>query len=463
MFNSQQSSILSEQELHLLLSSEQTGYGGIFPLYSLIAVANIDIKQKISDLSTLILQLSSSPLGSAVILNNSIESHVQCDSLIQLLKEREDLQIFWLGELPSMAIDLPSFDHCQSTQHLQQATEEWQHNSLTLFNRWLKHYKTGLISEYPPAKRPKQLQGLDNLYIYTAEQSLTNIHDLQLLIIDLNTPNLRLMEVLNNLMNLKQRPFLMLYGKMQANLSHALYDLTNSLGFTILASLSHIPNTQQSRQILISLFSKIYLKHLIQQQKTDISAHPLFLIDHHTGQIGNKPSALLCPYGMSQKQISSIKLDSDANKIVNVKSIFDWFPDGVNYDRALLLAERLSGGKNQIDLYIKYPQSIAKPSPFFSLIVMARLNNSKIYWFIEDTQSLSIDMLMSLPISDIIFSKTLALQLFDTPSQYLFDFIQAAQQQTIRLGAVMEFNKVSIDALSLHGIEFTLDPHTSEF
>ncbi|WP_413693332.1 hypothetical protein [Psychromonas sp. KJ10-2] len=462
MFNSQQSSILSEQELHLLLSSEQTGYKGIFPLYSLNAEDNFDVTQQISDLSALTLQLNSSPLGSAVILNNSIESHSQCDSLIQLLKEREDLKIFWLGELPSMAIDLPTFDYCQSRLQLQQAVKEWQKNSLTLFNHWLKHYKTGLISAHPHVTQPEQLQGLENLYVYTAKQSLTNIDDLQLLIIDLNTPDLRLMEVLNNLINLKQRPFLMLFGEMQANLSHALYDLTNSLGFPILASLSHVPNTQQSRQILIRLFSKIYLKHLIQQQNTDITALPLFLINHDTGQTHHQPAALFCPYGMSQQQISSIPLNRNANKIVHVKSIFDWFPDGVNYDRALLLAERLSGGNNQIDLYINSPQSIAKPSPFFSLIVMARLNNSKVYWFIEEAQMLSMDMLMSLPISDIIFSKALALQLFDSPSQYLLDFIQAAQQQTIRLGASIEFNKVSIDALSLHGIEFILEPHNSQ-
>ncbi|MGJ8580958.1 MAG: hypothetical protein ACSHWR_01450 [Psychromonas sp.] len=459
MFNSQQSSILSEQELQLLLSSDETDYQGIFPLYALINVADIEIKQHIPDLSSLTLQLSSSPLGSAVILNNSIESHAQCHSLIQLLHDREDLTIFWLGELPSMAIDLPTFDYCQSLQQLKDVVFDWQNNSLSLFNRWLMSYKTGLICETPSTTPPPQLQGLHNLYFYNAKESLTDLHDLQLLIIDLNTPNLRLMEVLNNLINLKQRPFLLLFGDMQANLSHALYDLTNSLGFPILASLSHTPNAQQSHQILVSLFSKIYLKHLIQQQRTDISARALYTIELSTGKINNIPKAMFCPYGMSQQQISSIDLDEHANKIVNVKSIFDWFPDGVNYDRALLLVERLGGGKNQIDLYLTDPQSIVKPSPFFSLIVMGRLNNSKVYWFIEDSQSLSIDMLMSLPISDIILSKTLALQLFDTPSQYLLDFIDAAQQQTICLGACMEFNNISIHALSLHGIEFILDPH----
>ncbi|WP_160061854.1 hypothetical protein [Psychromonas sp. L1A2] len=463
MLKGQQSALLSEQELQLLLNDKQTQESSVFPLYSMIENAVfVDITyHTIPDVETLTLLLSTCPLGSGVILTELIEQSPHCHSLLQLLKERADIHIFWLGELPSMAIDLPHFDYCQEDEKLIESVEYWKIFSNRLFEDWLNSYRVGLICETPYCLQAEQLNGLNNITFYSTQQSLNEMGNLQLLMINLNTPQLRLMEVLNNLISLNQRPFLLLYGDIQANLSHALYDLTNSLGFPVLASLRKTPTTQQLRHILITLFSKIYLKHLVQKQIENLSEQPLFVLDNINGINEKDIKSIFCPYGLNKNQMLNLKSAAHVRKIINVQSIFDWFPDGFNRDHALILINELGCSDSQIDLYLKYPQSIVKPSSMFSLIVMARLNQSRVYWLVEEAQNFSIDMLMFLPISDIILSKALATELLDTPSQYLLDFIEEARQQNIRLGIAMEYNSVSVNALSLYGIEFIIDQRTT--
>lgn len=463
MLKGQQSALLSEQELQLLLNDKQTQEKSVFPLYSMSEnPIFVDINyHTIPDVDTLTLLLSTCPLGSGVILTELIEQSPHCHSLLQLLKERADIHIFWLGELPSMAIDLPHFDYCQEDEKLIESVEYWKIFSNRLFGDWLNSYRVGLICETPYCLQAEQLNGLNNITFYNTQQSLNDMGNLQLLIINLNTPQLRLMEVLNNLISLNQHPFLLLYGDIQANLSHALYDLTNSLGFPVLASLRRTPTTQQFRHILITLFSKIYLKHLVQKQIENLSEQPLFVLDNINGINEKEIESIFCPYGLNKNQILNLKSAANVRKIINVQSIFDWFPDGFNRDHALILINELGCSDGQIDLYLKHPQSIVKPSSMFSLIVMARLNRSRVYWLVEEAQDFSIDMLMFLPISDIILSKALATELLDKPSQYLLDFIEEARQQNIRLGIAMEYNSVSVNALSLYGIEFIIDQRTS--
>jgi hypothetical protein len=468
MVKRQQSALLSEQELQLLLNDEQTQNETVFPLYSISGTPSfVDIDyQVVTDVETLTLLLSTCPLGSGVILTEIIEQSPHCHALLQLLKERADIEIFWLGDLPSMAIDLPHFDYCEYNERLIESIQYWKSSTHHLFEHWLNHYRVGLICKMPHCLQVEQLNGLNNLTFYDAQQSLHGISNLQLLIINLNTPDLQLMDVLNNLISLNQRPFLLLYGDIQANLSHALYDLANSLGFPVLASLQTVPTTQQSRHILVTLFSKIYLKHLVQKQIENLSAQPLFLVNNINDSNNIHPinekevESIFYPYGLNKKQILNLNSASHIRKIINVQSIFDWFPDGFNREQANTLIDELGCGDSYIDFYLKHPQSIVKPSSMFSLIVMARLNQSRVYWLVEEAQNFSIDMLMFLPISGIILSKALATELLDQPSQYLLDFIEEARQQNIKLGTAMEYNSVSVNALSLYGIEFILDQRT---
>ena len=357
----------------------------------------------VSDVETLTLLLSTCPLGSGVILTELIEQSPHCSSLLQLLKQRDDILIFWVGKLPSMAIDIPHFDYCEENEKLVENVQHWKISNNSLFKQWQNNYRIGLICENQNHLHVEQFNDLKKLIVYNAHQSLYEISNLQLLIIDVDTPKLHLMEVLNNLISLNQRPFLLLYGDIQANLSHALYDLTNSLGFPVLASLTKTPTDQQFRHILLTLFSKIYLKHLVQKKIENLSAQPLFLTDN-TNHPNNKiqKESIFCPYGMNKQQILALNNKPNVRKIINIKSIVDWFPDGYNRDQSSLLIEQLGCANSGVDLYLKHPQSITKPSSVFSLIVMARLNQSRVYWLVEEEQDFSIDMLIFLPISDII-------------------------------------------------------------
>lgn len=452
MPKNQHSTILSEQELQLLSCVEQPQHDAIFPLHSITETDQfIDIECKqIDTVEALSLLLSASPLGSGVILTECIEYSPHLNSLLSLLKQRLDIHIFWFGELPSMDIDLCFFDYCQDMRHLKDRIKHWEKNNLSMYSAWLSAYRVGIISEFEFAEKPVPLDELNDIKIYNAQQATNNIKNLQLLIIDLNTPKLRLIEILKSLIKSNESPFLLLYGDIKNNLTHAVYTLVNNLGFSILACLNHTPTAHQYKHILVALFSKIYLKHWVNDHIDNLAAQAIYNLSSHDVEF------IFCPYGMSQKQITKINCPYKTTKIIHIQSVFDWFPDRLNRDDAPKLVLSIGCAPNSIDFYITQPQNISQTSPSFTLMVMARLNNTRVYWLVEDEQDFSLDMLMFLPISDLIITKDLADQLLDQPSENLLNFLEEAKQQHIRLGAVMEHNSVSVNALSLYGIDFLL-------
>jgi len=452
MPNNQHSSVLNEQELQLLVSAEKPKYSTLFPLYSMVEYRTfVELNcNTIIDIAAIVLQLSASPLGSGVILTNAIEASVHSERLLKVLKKRADIKVFWVGSLPSMAFDLPSFTYCHSHEQLEIRVKSWESNNLILFNAWQRSYKVGIITELNSTSEPLVLNHLSSIKTYNAHQAIQDIKDLQLLIINLNTPKLRLVEILNNLSADNQTPFLFLYGDMQANLSHAIYNLVNNLGFSILASFNSEPSPTQSKKILVTLFSKIYLKHWINTPAVNLSAKAIYNL------YTNKVESLFYPYGLNQEQIINIPCPTSTRKIVNIQSVFDWYPDGIKRDDVSDLIKLLGCEPDTFDLYINNPHQISVTSPIFTFLVMARLNKFKVYWTVDNEKDFSIDILMYLPISDVILSQSLANQLLNQPSLGLLDFLEEIQSQKIRLCATMEHNPASINALSLYGVEVLL-------
>ena len=448
----QHSSILSEEELDLLSGVEEPQHNAIFPLHSFGKIDPfIDFECKtIQCVEELSLLLSASPLGSGVILTEPIQHSAHIDALLTLLKQRPDIHVFWFGELPSMDVELCFFVYCKDLSHLKAQIEHWKESNISMYSTWLSNYRVGIISEFEFTEKPVPLNELNDIKIYNAQQATSDIKNLQLLIIDLNTPSLRLIEILKRLIESDEVPFLLLYGDIQSNLTHAIHTLVNTLGFSILVCLSHTPTASQYKHILVALFSKIYLKHCINNQTDTIAAQAIYPLG------SNNVESIFCPYGMNQKQITKVNCAYQTRKIVHVQSVFDWFPDRIKQAEAPKLAVSVGCAPNSIDFYITQPQNISKNSASFTLLVMARLNNTRVYWLVEGEQDFSFDMLMFLPISDLIITKDLADQLLVQPSENLLNFLAEAKQQNIRLGAVMEHNNASISALSLYGIDFLL-------
>lgn len=444
-----QSTLLNEQELQLLASVEAPLHNTLYPLYSMVECKKLLSLgcNIINDIAVLTLQLTASTLGSAVIISENIESSEHAISLLIMLKKRPDITVFWLGKLPSMSFDLPRFIYCVDFLQLENKVQQWESNNLALFHTWLQSYKVGIISQKREALPIKNLR---NIALYNAEQAINSITDIQLLIINLNTPQLRLIEILNNLIANSETPFLLLYGDMQTNLSHAIYNLANNMGFSIIASLDSKPSQTQTQHILMTLFSKIYLKHWINAPAKNLTAKGIYNLN------SNKLEGTFFPYGMNQSQITDTYCPPHTRKIVNIHSIFDWYPDGLKRDDVEILIKKLRGDPRLFDLHISQPQHVKVSSPLFMFLVIARLNKFRIYWTVKDEKHFSLDMLMFLPISDVLLSRSITNQLLTQPSLDLLDFLQEAQQQNIRLGAVMEHNDASIDVLSLYGIEVIL-------
>ena len=454
----QQSSILSEQELQFL-ASPVTPFkkcNNDFAIYSyrtklLLPDCTVYL---CDDFEQLLLLISASQRGSALVLPAFIESLPRLNRLIKFLNQRSDIQIFWLGKMPSMDVELPAFEHCLNEATLLQNIRFWQQRMKHVFNQWLAQYQVAFIEEDPVLKA-EHLSSFKEIGLSQVEyfngQSAENIVNAQLLIIDISVHELRLMDILNKLASRELFPIIILFAPLPENLCRATYKLAENYGFSILASLNFIPDNQQWRQLLLSLFCKVYLKHWINEAPAKSSAYGLYNLQ--TQQL----ESYFCRHGMSKKQIAALPKQGPVRKIITASSLKEWFPDGIKRELRSQLAADLNCELAEIDICMEHPQTIQTNSFFFSALVMARLSQIHIYWLVDNEAELSVDILKNFPVSDLILSQELTHQLLDNPSERLLDFIEQAKKEEIRLCISLTQNQMSNDLISLYGIEALLN------
>ena len=455
----QQSSILSEQELQLLSSHENQHNHTAFIVYSYqykisLAGCKLILSHTIESLN---LMLTAAPRGVAVILPREIESEPDFHQLVTLLTRRADICIFWLGQLPSMETNLLAFTHCINKSDLITNVTSWQNYVNLTFNDWLKKYPVVFITENEGKKIAHQNAlssiGLQQVKYLNVASALTDINEEKLLIIDLNNDELRLIELLNNLSQKQSFPIIIIYGQLPANVCRATYTLIENHGFSILASLKAIPDEGQWNKLFLSLFSKVYLKHWVVEDKMKMGAYPLY--DLETQEI----SSYFCLYGMTKMQIASLEKPNNMRHIINVRSVKDWFPEGIKREMRGQLATDLNCDIYNIDLCIEHPEKILRTSLIFSTLVMASLSKARIYWLVENENDLFSDILKNFPISDIILSEKLSHQLLTEPTETVLEFLQQAQRQQIKIIASLQHTRTTSEALALYGIELVLNKH----
>lgn len=455
----QQSSILSEQELQLLALHESATQHTGYQIYSYKCKINlVNCALHLSDsIEQLILMLTASPRGIAVILSSDIEAELHFDKLVTLLTYRADIRVFWLGQLPSMETDLLAFVHCIDKSHLKTDIASWKsHVSLT-FSNWLKKYPVAFITENEAEKIDHQKHlssiGLQQVKYFSTHSALTELNEEKLIIIDLNNDELPLIEILNNLSHHQHFPIIILYGQLPENICRATYTLIENHGFPILASLTAIPDKTQWNKLFSSLFSKVYLIHWVSEVKIKTGAYPLYNLETQS------VNSYFCLYGMTKKQIFSLKKTDDMRHIIHMRSIQEWFPEGIKRELRGQLATDLNCGIYNIDLCIEHPEKVSQTSLFFSTLVMARLSKAKIYWLVETENDLFSDMLKNFPISDVILSEKLSHQLLTECSELLLEFLKQAQIQQINIIASLQQTSATNEALALYGIELVLNKH----
>lgn len=453
----QQSSILNEQELALLVSQSSNEHSNKFSIFSYktpLKNSTYDISV-VHTLDQLILLLSASARGSVVILPDDCESDPLIDKLIKLLKVRQDIQILWLGKMPSMDFELPIFIHCLSTSNLFYELNNYANRIEYVFEQWLNHCRVAFVTDFDHGNKASlqdfQKIGLKNITYFDGQSPHNYITNKQLLIIDMGVDELRFVEMLKKMANFNRLPILIMFGNLSENLSRATYQVASNLGFSILASLATVPNYLQWRQLLMSLFADVYLQHWINKEPIKTGAYGVYNL---TDQ---KLESYFCLYGMKREEISKLHGQRQVRKILSIDSIEDWFPDGIKRESRDVLASDLNCDISEVDLYIDNPDLIELSSTIFSVLVMARLSNLKIYWFVDKETHLSIDVLKNFPISDLILSEKISYHLLSDPSDELLEFIEQAKLQNIRLGATLQQNKATTAAMSLYGVDFVLN------
>jgi hypothetical protein len=451
----QQSSILSEQELHLLASQPYQKVQSPFRIYSYKHKAKFNENPLYIaySIEQLIFMLDTSPLGVVLVLPDSIESEsvLELNKLIALLTQRNDILVFWLGRMPSMDTDIPAFIHCTDEHLLHQNIDTWHGRIKYLFNDWLAQYPVAFVTNNDLRKERHQADlkeiGLLNTSYFDATSSLTSIIKPKLLIIDLETSNFHLINTLKQLSNREVFPIIIIYGQRPKNIFHAVYSLVENSGFPVLASLNEIPNKEKWEQLFSSLFSKVYLKPWANEAIEEVTAYNLYHLE------SNAILAHFCVSGITLKQVSALPKMATAHYIITAQSIRDWFPDSIQSDIHTSLANKLQCDPSQLDLCIEHPEKILPTSLFFSTLVMARLAHTKVYWKVKNESHLLSEFIKKFPISDIILSESLSLSLLNEASELLLEFIEQAQLHQVNVIASLAPSSKAKEALSLYGIE----------
>ena len=455
--NKQQSSILTEQELQLLASQFAKPQNFNFAVYSYhlpLEFDNYHVYQT-DTIEELILMLSASSRGSALVLPDSIESHPFLDKLLELLKFRADIQIFWVGQMPSMELDIPAFEYCFYLAHLLHNLNSWRQHVEYMFSQWLQEYRVAFITENRLANNKQQSVfasiGLQQVEYFDASSSTSAINNMQLLIIDLSVDGLPFVDLLNHLASREAFPILILFGELPANLCRSAYNLAQNKGFSILACLSSAPDKKKWQHLLHSLYSKVYLKHWITPSPVKKMAYGIYNIE------SQNLDGYFCLYGISKKQIAQLAEREKVQKIISVHSLLDWFPRGIRSEIREQLADELNCEFKQVGIYIEEPGKIRTTSVLYATLLIAGLSHFRIYWLVGNETQLSTDILKNFPISDIILSEKISHHLLGEPSDELLHFIKQAKQQKIRLGATLQQNQAADDAMALYGIEFIVN------
>ncbi|MCW8995459.1 MAG: hypothetical protein OQK77_06565 [Psychromonas sp.] len=449
----QQSSILTEQELQLLASLSTKPQHIDFSVYSFylpVKLENFSI-YLCDFIEELLIMLSASPCGSVLILPGTIESPSQLKKLRKLLNIRKDIQTFWVGKEPDVAVKLPNLEYCPNQISLQNKINHWQQHISHLFKEWLQNYGVAFITEKPLTNNEQQAKfkkiGLQQIEYFYASVSAAAIENKQLLIIDLNVDGLRFVELLIQLANRDAFPTLILFGELPDNLCRAAYNLAENKGFSILASLPYTPDEKKWLQLLHLLFANTYLTH-------PPSRSPIKKLTYHIYNIDKqKIDSYLCLYGINKKQAARLR---HRKKIINLQSLLDWFPDAMNSDSRYKLAAALNCEFKQLGVWIEKPDKILTTSLLYATLLTVGLSRLPVYWLIENETQLSEDVLKNFPISDIILSENISHQLLGEPSEELLLFLTLAKQKNIRIGATLQQNQGVNDAMSLYGIEFIL-------
>ncbi|WP_354625785.1 hypothetical protein [Psychromonas sp. MME2] len=449
------SAILDQQELTLLTSPINTQQTIKLSVYTYKVHINHD-NYHINFTNTieeLILLLSASPRLSVLVLPDNITTHPLLNKLTTLLKMRQDIPIFWLGKMPSMDFELDFFIHCQNSEQLHDQLLKWFQRIEYWFKRWLMNYHVTLISNNEDNKVSTALTatGLSQLQIFNGTKIENNIINDQLLIIDLTTTNILFIGILKHLALNNRFPTLILFGDLSANQCRAARQLAVNFGFTILATLNSTPNQQQWEQMLLLLCGDVYVKHWINETPDVMRASGIYNLEDQQLQ------SYFCSQEMKREQIVALPNKESVRRVISALVLDKWFPEGVSQKSASALADYLNCQASQIDLYIDSPETIPSTSPIFAVLVMARLQHFKIYWYIKNETQFSVDVLKNYPISDLIFSESISHKLLTTPGEELLSFIEQAKQQEIRLGATLQQNKATSTAMSLYGIEFVLN------
>lgn len=451
----QQSSILSEQELHLLASQSQQQVQNKLRVYSYQYKA-IRYKGPLYlaySIDQLVFMLNTSQRGVTLVLPDSIESEptTELNKLITLLTHRNDILVFWVGKMPSMDTDIPVFIHCSNELSLQENIDNWHNRIEHLFNEWLADYPVAFISNNDAIKKTHQADlktvGLLNVTYFTATAFLSFIDKPKLLIIDLESTDLHLLNILKSLSNQEWFPIIIIYGELTENLCHATYTVIENSGFPVLASLNEIPNKEKWKQLFSSLFSKVYLKHWVNEESAEVRAYNLYNLEN------NAITAYFCVHGINPEQVTSLPYTPLTRYILSAKSIKDWYPDIIQSGIHESLAAQLKCNPKQLDIYIEHPEKILPTSIFFSTLVMARLAKTRVYWHVKGEKNLIIEFLKAFPISDVILSKPLSLALLNEPSETLLEFIEQAQFQKVNIVARLAPSSNIREALALYGIE----------
>lgn len=454
----QQSSILSEQEL-ALLTAEPKPKDLNFAVYSYCP--NISVQHLSShdfyDLATLLPALATSARGIALILSDRCSEQALIDDVLQLLQKRKDINLFWFGEMPSMDLDIPAFTYCQTISVLESQLQAWQNRRQRIYQQWLASYPITLVDDQEINNKQQLLNqlGVETLTLADAPQLETSVAQAQLVIINLDLAELRLIDLLTSLSNQDRRPLFLFYGHISENLSRAVYAMVESYSFPVLACLTSVPDRRQWQKLFITLFSRLYLKHWLSQQEHLEGAFPVH-------RLADKSlHSYLCMPSMSIDEIAALPNHQTLHKILFIDSLYDWFPEGIKRVHRQQLAASLNCPADHIDILFNDTAKARPGNILFALLVMTRLAGSRVYWLVETEQDLSVDLLKNLPVSDVLLSSALSQLLLSKPSEDLLAFIEMAKNLNVRLGATLSKNQSATYGLQMYGIEFILDDRYS--
>ncbi|MGY5453281.1 hypothetical protein ACVFI8_20400 [Agarivorans sp. MS3-6] len=222
---------------------------------------------EVNQIDELQLQLQQSNEFDGIVFNCALLAPEQLALLAGLLEEQSQISVFLVGQMPTMAFDLPDFTYCANQQEFTEQFAYWCKHINSQYQAWANRKKVYL---YCPNERSKILEEMTNFEFSQTQywqpkqdNAAQRLQQANLVLVSVFDDDPAIIDVIESLASVFHRPGLILIFQEHSKLKNSIILLAKHYGLNLYTSI-HISQFKPQIAYLSRQFFRLY-RHKLNQ------------------------------------------------------------------------------------------------------------------------------------------------------------------------------------------------------